>query len=170
MAAGSWTVPQVVSLINHYKLSVAQIVVDGKPLVSTFEGPGWAENWPLVREETGNIFFIPDWTSLGPYGVGEKLGLIDGACKSLVSIERMNLLTHVVSWDAWPKAGSTKMTTTEDMLYKQSLRGKKYMMPVSPCFYTSESQSPNTVHNPVVQDTSKVKRPASVEQELVLFK
>lgn len=30
------------------------------------------------------------------------------------------------------------MTTTEDVLYKENLRGKKYMMPVSPCFYTSE--------------------------------
>jgi len=29
------------------------------------------------------------------------------------------------------------MTTTEDRLYKENLRGKKYMMPVSPCFYTS---------------------------------
>ncbi|KAK0742942.1 glycoside hydrolase [Schizothecium vesticola] len=124
MAAGSWTVPQVVASINRYKLSGAQMVIDGKPFVSTFEGPGWGENWPIVREETGGIFLIPDWSSLGPFGVGEKLNLIDGA----------------FSWDAWPKAGSTKMTTTEDVLYKENLRGKKYMMPVSPCLYTNLPQ------------------------------
>ena len=83
MAAGSWTVPQVVAFINRYKPSGAEMVVDGDPFVSTFEGPGWAENWPIVREETGGIFLIPDWSSLGPFGVGEKLDLIDGACMFL---------------------------------------------------------------------------------------
>jgi glucan endo-1,3-alpha-glucosidase len=140
MAAGSWTVPQVVALINRYKLSRAQMVVDGKPFVSTFEGPGWAENWPVVRGEIGGIFLIPDWSSLGPFGVGEKLDLIDGACEFLTPKDKVRLLTRrPVSWDAWPKAGSTKMTTIEDVLYKENLRGKKYMMPVSPCLYTSES-------------------------------
>lgn len=81
MAAGQWSVPQVVDLINYYRESAAQIKIDGKPLVSTFEGPGWADNWLEVREQTGDIFLIPDWASLGPYGVGQKLDLIDGACK-----------------------------------------------------------------------------------------
>lgn len=93
MAAGSWTVPQVVALINRYKVSGAQMVVDGQPFVSTFEGPGWADNWPVVREETGGILFIPDWSSLGPFGVGEKLDLIDGACKFLAPREKIKLLT-----------------------------------------------------------------------------
>jgi len=44
----------------------------------------------------------------------------------------------VVSWDAWPKAGQRKMSTTEDLLYLENLKGKKYMMGVSPWFYTSE--------------------------------
>lgn len=50
-------------------------------------------------------------------------------------------LTAAVSWDAWPKAGQSKMTTVEDLLYKDNLLGKKYMMGVSPWFYTGR-------HNP----------------------
>jgi len=53
----------------------------GSPFVSTFEGPDWADNWNVVRHETGGIFLVPDWSSLGPCGVGEKLDLIDGACE-----------------------------------------------------------------------------------------
>lgn len=81
MAAGSWLVPCVADLINRYKSSPAQTRVEGRPLVSTFEGPNWAANWPLVRDRTGGIYLIPDWSSLGPHGVGERLDLIDGACK-----------------------------------------------------------------------------------------
>lgn len=44
-----------------------------------------------------------------------------------------------VSWNAWPKAGENLMTTEEDELYKEAIGGKKYMMPVSPYFYTSKS-------------------------------
>ncbi|KAK3349481.1 glycoside hydrolase, partial [Lasiosphaeria hispida] len=124
MAAGSWNIPQVVHLINQHQQSAAQMMVDGKPLVSTFEGTGWADNWAAVRDQTAGIFFIPDWSSLGPYGVGSKLNIIDGA----------------FSWDAWPKAGMTKMTAAEDLLYKENLKGKKYMMGVSPGFYTNLPQ------------------------------
>ncbi|KAK3316639.1 glycoside hydrolase [Apodospora peruviana] len=124
MACGEWEVNQVADLINHYSNSSAQMVVDGKPFVSTFEGPAWAENWNAVREQTGGIFLVPDWSSIGPYGVGEKLDIIDGA----------------FSWDAWPKAGQTKMTADEDRAYKHALRGKKYMMGVSPYFYTNLPQ------------------------------
>ncbi|KAK1754285.1 glycoside hydrolase [Echria macrotheca] len=124
MACGEWLVPQVVHIINCFKASPAQMKVDGKPFVSTFEGPHWADNWAAVREETGGIFLIPDWSSLGPYGVGERLDAIDGA----------------FSWDAWPKACHTKMSTNEDELYLEVLKGKKYMMPISPCFYTNLPQ------------------------------
>lgn len=81
MACGEWSVDQVVDLINTHKDSPAQMKVDGKPFVSTFEGPGWAENWREVRGRTGGIFLVPDWSSIGPHGVGEKLDIIDGACK-----------------------------------------------------------------------------------------
>ncbi|KAL2022037.1 hypothetical protein VTK56DRAFT_6277 [Thermocarpiscus australiensis] len=121
MAPGrSWAVVQVVDLINRYKGSVAQMLVNGKPLVSTFEGPAWSDNWPEVRCRTGGIFLVPDWSSIGPYGIASKLDLIDGA----------------FSWNAWPTMGCTRMTAVEDKLYIRSLGGKKYMMGVSPWFYT----------------------------------
>jgi glucan endo-1,3-alpha-glucosidase len=82
MAAGCWAVARVVDLINQRKKSPAQATVDGKPLVSTFEGPEWAGNWPVVRRQAGEICLIPDWSSLGPHGVGHRRDLIDGACKS----------------------------------------------------------------------------------------
>ncbi|KAJ9165719.1 Glycoside hydrolase [Coniochaeta hoffmannii] len=124
MAAGNWSVQQVVDLVNTYKNSRAQLKVDGKPFVSTFEGPGWADNWNAVRQQTGGIFLVPDWSSLGAHGVAGKLGINDGA----------------FSWGAWPQAGQTKMNTGEDIAYKQALQGKKYMMGVSPYFYTNLPQ------------------------------
>ena len=48
----------------------------GSPFVSTFEGPDWADNWNVVRHETGGIFLVPDWSSLGPCGVGENWTLL----------------------------------------------------------------------------------------------
>lgn len=80
MAASSWSVDQVVSLINTYKDNANQHKVDGLPFVSTFEGPNW-EGWDTVRASTGGIFLVPDWSSLGPAGVTARLDTIDGACK-----------------------------------------------------------------------------------------
>ncbi|KAH8775428.1 glycoside hydrolase [Diaporthe sp. PMI_573] len=120
MAAGDWPVEQVVACINEFKDSPAQCRVNGLPFVSTFEGPQWAENWPAVREATGGIYFVPDWSSLGPHGVGEKLNLIDGA----------------FSWAAWPQADQHHMSTDEDVQYQRALRGKSFMAGVSPWFYT----------------------------------
>lgn len=124
MAAGEWSVPQVISLINDFKDAPAQCKVDDGllPLVSTFEGPAWADRWATVREATGGIFLVPDWSSLGPWGVGHKLDLIDGA----------------FSWCAWPRAGQRQLTTEEDVAYRQVLGSRAYMMGVSPWFYTSE--------------------------------
>jgi glucan endo-1,3-alpha-glucosidase len=85
MAASSWTVDQVVSLVNQFKTYSAQFKVNGLPFVSTFEGPSWSGNWASVRSSTGGIFLVPDWSSLGPAGVGNMVGLIDGACKFLMS-------------------------------------------------------------------------------------
>lgn len=112
----------MVELINEFRSSPAYYAVDGLPFVSTFEGPGWAENWEAVRRLTGGIYLVPDWSSLGPEGVGRKLDVIDGA----------------FSWAAWPRAGEARITTVEDELYRRALRGKAYMMGVSPWFYTSK--------------------------------
>lgn len=81
MAVGEWSTEQVISLINAFKDSAVYCKVDSSPLVSTFEGPQWAENWAQVREATGGIYLVPDWSSLGPHGVKERLDLVDGACE-----------------------------------------------------------------------------------------
>lgn len=81
MAVGCWSVSQVVNIINRYRGSSAQMLIDGRPLISTFEGPDWAPKWAAVRDATGGICLIPNWSSLGPAGVGRRLDTIDGACK-----------------------------------------------------------------------------------------
>ncbi|KAI1333626.1 glycoside hydrolase family 71 protein [Xylariaceae sp. FL0016] len=124
MAASSWTVDQVVNYINTYKSYGSQFKVNGVPVVSTFEGPNWADNWASVRSSTGGIFLMPSWTSLGPSGVGAKLSLIDGA----------------FNWGAWPEANQNTMSTANDIAYKSVLQGKSYMMGVSPYFYTDLPQ------------------------------
>lgn len=56
MAASSWNTDQVISLVNQYKDAGSQLKVNGKPFVSTFEGPDWSDNWANVRSSTGDIF------------------------------------------------------------------------------------------------------------------
>lgn len=125
-------------LINEFRSLPAYYTVGGLPFVSTFEGPGWAENWEAVRRCTDGIYLVPDWSSLGPEGVGRKLGVIDGA----------------FSWAAWPRAGEGRITTVEDGLYKGALRGKAYMMGVSPWFYTSKSTAGRPGRERVAADNS----------------
>lgn len=124
MAAGEWPVQQVTDLVCEFRAAAAQCRVGGRPLVSTFEGPGWAGNWEAVRRAVpGGLYLVPDWSSLGPGGVGGRLDVVDGA----------------FSWAAWPRAGERRISAEEDGLYRRALRGKSYMMGVSPWFYTSES-------------------------------
>ncbi|KAA8903854.1 glycoside hydrolase [Sphaerosporella brunnea] len=121
---GAWPVDQVSSFINSYKDHSAQYKVDGKPFVSTFEGPSFADSWASVKAATGPIYLVPDWSSLGPSGVAQHLNIIDGA----------------FSWDAWG-TGFTPKTDDSDIAYQQALgSGKSYMMPVSPWFYTNVPQ------------------------------
>jgi glucan endo-1,3-alpha-glucosidase len=81
MAVGEWSPQVVIDLINTFKASPAQTLVNGLPMVSTFEGPAWSGNWQGVRDAVGGIHLVPDWSSLGPLGLAEKLSTIDGACK-----------------------------------------------------------------------------------------
>ena len=147
---------QVVELVNRYKSSGAQMTVKGDPFVSTFEGPDWADNWAAVRSETGGLFLVPDWSSIGPYGVAEKLDMIDGACEQFFPSfwYWLSFLRITVSWDAWPKAGCSNVTSDEDKIYQEILRGKKYMMPVSPCFYTSTHISQRITRRQIHVDKS----------------
>ena len=77
-----WTVDTVANLTNTFKDAPAQFRVDGKPLVSTFEGVQFADRWEEVRKKVdGDIFLVPDWSSLGPYGVAKFADDIDGRCQ-----------------------------------------------------------------------------------------
>ncbi|ETS82253.1 hypothetical protein PFICI_07255 [Pestalotiopsis fici W106-1] len=122
--ADSFTVDQVVGLINDYKDESAQFKVNDVPFVSTFEGPTWSANWADVRTATGGIYLVPDWSSLGPTGFGDKLSLIDGA----------------FNWGAWPYANSKTLSVDGDTEYQSTLGDKTYMMGVSPYFYTDLPQ------------------------------
>ena len=164
MAAGEWTVSQVADLIKEFDAFQAQFRVDGLPFVSTFEGPRWANNWGAVRDVTGGIFLVPSWTSIGPYGVANRLGIIDGACEFNFRASSVSSTNLLVSWCAWPRTGETRMTTDEDVLYKRYLGDKKYMMSVSPWFYTRRLLSSMTAS----YIKSNNSRTATVEQELVL--
>jgi hypothetical protein len=73
----------------------------------------------------------------------------------------------LVSWDAWPKPGQSKMTTVEDHLYQDNLQGKKYMMGISPWFYTGKTIPILSLL--VFQNQLNPTRSVSVEQELVLL-
>ncbi|CAM1502531.1 Fc.00g045150.m01.CDS01 [Cosmosporella sp. VM-42] len=120
---GDWNTQSVIDIINTFKGSSSQVKVNNLPMVSTFEGPNWG-NWGTVRSSTGGISLVPDWSSLGPYGVQGKLSQVEGA----------------VYWGAWPDANQQKKTSGEDVLYKNVLAGKPYVMGVSPYFYTNLPQ------------------------------
>ncbi|KAL2126620.1 hypothetical protein VTI74DRAFT_527 [Chaetomium olivicolor] len=117
---GPWPKSTVTDMINKYGQSVAYFKRGPQPFVSTFEGPGNAEDWHRIKADT-NCFFIPDWSSIGAQpAVKLAGGVADG----------------LFSWDAWPK-GPANMTTYPDASYYDFLGDKPYMMPISPWFYTN---------------------------------
>jgi hypothetical protein len=117
---GAWDKDVVINLINEYGSTDTYFKTNGKPFVSTFEGPGNADDWKDIKKETG-CFFMPDWSSVGAQ---PAVGLGDGIADGLFS------------WDAWPK-GPANMTTYPDASYYDFLDGKPYIMPISPWFYTN---------------------------------
>lgn len=117
--AQDWSSSAVIDRINSFVDTAgdAHFRYNSQPLVSTFEGPSHASEWPGIKSAT-NCFFIPDWSSLGPGQI--PTGIIDGA----------------FSWDAWPH-GPTQKDNTSDLAWEQTLGAKPYMMGVSPWFYTN---------------------------------
>ncbi|KAK3330764.1 glycoside hydrolase [Apodospora peruviana] len=123
-AMGPWPKDQVIALMKQFGSDPAYFAEPetGKPFVSTFEGPGNAGDWPTIKAAT-NCFFVPDWTSLPPADAASAAGgVADG----------------LFSFIAWPN-GDANMTTDSDKLFQTVLQPeqKKYMMPVSPWFYTA---------------------------------
>ncbi|KAL2292152.1 hypothetical protein FJTKL_10796 [Diaporthe vaccinii] len=119
---GPWPKNTVISYLKKYASRAEYFKhSDGKPLVSTFEGPENAEDWIDIKDQVA-CFFIPDWSS---EGAKPALGLAGGVADGLFN------------WAAWPW-GSRDMETYVDASYFEYLdRKKPYMMPVSPWFYTN---------------------------------
>lgn len=117
---GPWAKEDVRGLIKEYGSRSTYFKRGTKPFVSTFEGPGNAEDWVWIKKETG-CFFIPDWSSVG---AAPAVKLAGGVADGLFS------------WDAWPK-GPSNMTTGPDASYYDFLGSKPYMMAISPWFYTN---------------------------------
>jgi glucan endo-1,3-alpha-glucosidase len=115
----------VASYLNQYKSSAAYFNFDGAPFASTFEGTGNIGDWApggAIRSAVGYVYFVPDWSSLGPGGIGGDLDNIEG----------------FFSWDMWPD-GASNETDANDKAWQNSTPGKTYMMGVSPWFFHSAS-------------------------------
>ncbi|KAF0331158.1 mutanase [Colletotrichum asianum] len=75
---GPWPKETVINLLKKYASQAEYFKhSDGKPLVSTFEGPGNADDWKDIKKQVG-CFFIPDWSSKG---ARPALELADGYLK-----------------------------------------------------------------------------------------
>lgn len=83
---GPFDQSDVISYINKYAASSAYFQHNGKPFVSTFEGPENAADWVAIKSATG-CFFVPDWSS---EGAKAALALVPGVPDGLFS------------WAAWP--------------------------------------------------------------------
>ncbi|KAL3422794.1 Glucan endo-1,3-alpha-glucosidase agn1 [Phlyctema vagabunda] len=121
----------VESYMNKYKSSSAYFLYNGLPFVSTFEGTGNMQDWAAggeIRSAVGDVYFVPDWTSLGASGIGAALPDIEG---------------HF-SWDMWP-TGANDMTTANDLAWQSAVSPKTYMMGVSPWFFHSTEGSQDWV-------------------------
>ncbi|KAE8376069.1 glycosyl hydrolase family 71-domain-containing protein [Aspergillus bertholletiae] len=119
--AGPFEKSLVTGLIMAFGRSPGYYNYQGRPFVSTFEGPGNAKDWEDIKKETGCLF-VPSWSSLGAKAALE-LGTADG----------------LFSWAGWPW-GNKDIDTYVDASYLDYLDqdGKKpYMMPVSPWLYTN---------------------------------
>ena len=117
---GPWDKLVVIKMISEYGTKETYFKNDGKPFVSTFEGPNNADDWKEIKKQT-NCFFMPDWSSVGAQ---PAVHLGDGIADGLFS------------WDAWPK-GPANSTTYPGASYYDFLGSKPYMMPISPWFYTN---------------------------------
>jgi hypothetical protein len=120
---GPWAYAAVKQLCTQYAGHSQYFTHNGKPLISTFEGPAQYDVWQRLRNDMA-FTFIPDWSSLGAFPAASLgNGVADG----------------LFSWAAWPW-GNTDMDTYTDASYKLALQqqgGEPYMMPASPWFFTN---------------------------------
>ncbi|KAL4948285.1 glycosyl hydrolase family 71-domain-containing protein [Aspergillus filifer] len=69
----------------------------GQAFISTFEGPGRADDWPEIKAASG-CFFIPSWSSLGAKPA-VATGVVDG----------------LFSWADWPWGSQDMNTAPPDL-------------------------------------------------------
>ncbi|KAM7210667.1 Mutanase [Rhypophila decipiens] len=118
-----WPADNVIALCNSFCGRSPYFRYNGKPFLSTFEGPDQAEDWIDVKAKTG-CFFMPDWSSRG---AKPALQLAGGVADGLFS------------WASWAW-GAKPIDTYVDasyMLYLNQSGVKPYMMPASPWFFTN---------------------------------
>lgn len=117
---GPWPKEDVLALMREYQSNGAYYTENSQPLVSTFEGGSNATDWVDIKSET-NCFLIPDWSSLGAQDAWDAAD---------------NVADGLFSWDAWPN-GVRPMDGSVDETYLSVIDKSKYMMAVSPWFYTN---------------------------------
>ena len=93
---GPWPESQVISHIQQYSSDDSYYHYNGKPFVSTFEGPEKASDWINIKAQTG-CFFMPDWSSQGAKAALELAG---------------GVADELFSWAAWPW-GNQNMNTLQ---------------------------------------------------------
>lgn len=74
----------VVSYLTQFQSSSAYFNYQGASFVSTFEGPSASSDWAPggpIRSAVSAIYFVPDWTSVGPGAISPYLNDLDGFCK-----------------------------------------------------------------------------------------
>ncbi|KAK2599427.1 hypothetical protein N8I77_011181 [Diaporthe amygdali] len=117
---GPWPKEDVLALMREYQSNGAYYTENSQPLVSTFEGGSNATDWVDIKSEA-NCFLIPDWSSLGAQDAWDAAD---------------NVADGLFSWDAWPN-GVRPMDGSVDETYLSVIDKSKYMMAVSPWFYTN---------------------------------
>lgn len=73
---GPWIKSNVNDTLNVWTTNSAYFKYKNAPLVSTFEGPLFADDWADIKK-TQDIYFIPSWSSLGAEEAW-ALGVADG--------------------------------------------------------------------------------------------
>ncbi|KAH9473953.1 hypothetical protein Pst134EA_001009 [Puccinia striiformis f. sp. tritici] len=129
------TAEDVTTWVTSFVPLSAQLLIEGRPLISTFSGEnnklggvdlsaGWnaALKGPLARLSPPlNALFIPAWSGLDPNTAVSNNPVVDG----------------IMTWNSWP-SGSESTNTINDYEFQTNAKAsqKLYMAGVSPCFFT----------------------------------
>ncbi|KAI1830399.1 CAZyme family GH71 [Penicillium roqueforti] len=82
---GPWKAGDVAALLEQYTASTAYYLYKGQYIVSTFEGPAHAEDWIDLKQQY-NVFFVPDWSSIGAKPASQLGGSVADALFSWAAV------------------------------------------------------------------------------------